>query len=361
MANNNSIYNAALAGATAAIVNESWITNTNPASYLDQRNAAIALATAIDAAIPASVSLSPGNAQLIFLVTQAVLSKRAFRTAQVNATLIQAIIALYNELTPVLEADNTAAALRGTNLIVNANGTLSPFPRPRRMWDWDYFWTGGVTSGTIGRMGWNLLGSGTPAYTRITASLFNSAKAALTTSAVANNRSVLCMGEAENRACSNPRDYFEVEIIWRQNNMLANKRAFFGWSTNMATDPLAVNTSFGIVYDSAISPNYLLISRSGGVGVPIDTGRVVPANSGELVAFAQQASDPTQYQVWLGASTLTFVLLGTITAPNFVGNHGFRTETLAAAVTGIEPGYWGVCSMTQETGVFASDTPLFGT
>ena len=41
------------------------------------------------------------------------------------------------------------ALVRGTNLTLNPDLTLSPLSRPRRFFDWDYFCSGGLTGSTV--------------------------------------------------------------------------------------------------------------------------------------------------------------------------------------------------------------------
>ncbi len=359
MANNALIFDGALSGAVGGLSTR-WITEPNTLNYDTVQNIALAFAVAVDGLIPVNASLDTSAAFLIQGISQGLMESRFPRdTNGINAAA-QAAVGMYNALNAqsLSMASQIANTLRGTNMTV-LNGLLSPFPRPRRFFDWDYFWTGGVTSGTIGRMGWNLLGTGTPAYTRVTASFSNAAKALLSTSAATNNRSVLCFGETEARACANPRDFVECQVVWNMSTALTDKRVFFGWSSNLATDPLAVSTAFGLLYDSTIGPNYQLISRSGGVGNPIDTGRPAATAAGELVTFMQGSSVPTDYSVFLGVSGSTTINLGTISAPNAVLNHGFRVETLANAIAGVNVGYWGMQS-TIFTGIYASDTALFG-
>src|SRR5690606_20847178 len=73
-----------------------------------------------------------------------------------------------------------APVLRGVGLTVDA-GKLKPQARPRRAQIQDYFVAGGTTSGTIGALGWQLLGSGSPTYTKQTSGLLSNRKGRITT------------------------------------------------------------------------------------------------------------------------------------------------------------------------------------
>ncbi len=271
-------------------------------------------------------------------------------------------MAVFLRESPTGQRVDLSSSLRGTNMIENADGTLSPIGRPRRFWEWDYFWTGQNASGTIGRMRWNLLGSGTPAYTRVTSTFGNSSKGQLTTSAVTNNRSCLVLGDVENRVCCDPLNFAVLQTLWRMQNSLATKSVFFGFSSNYAVNPVSVSSNaFGVVYDSALSPNYQLLMRQAAALQLFDTGQVVPQNTGQLMTFVQTATGT--FEFWL-ASAATPVQQATLVAtvagvPAFGANHGYRLETLANVVSGVELGYWGMLS-TQIGGLYSADTDVLG-
>lgn len=103
MANNDLIFNAALAGAAAGAKAGRWVTSTVPASYLSDRNAALAFAAALDNLIPLDAAMNTSKAALIQSLCLAVLQSKAFTAADVTSTLPQAVVALYNELEAVLE------------------------------------------------------------------------------------------------------------------------------------------------------------------------------------------------------------------------------------------------------------------
>lgn len=105
MANNNLIYNAALAGATGGATDERWITSSVSDDYVVQRNAAVAFAEAVDAAVANDPDMNEGKARLMTSICTAVLNKKAFQSADVTSAIAVAIAALYNEVSPVLEAE----------------------------------------------------------------------------------------------------------------------------------------------------------------------------------------------------------------------------------------------------------------
>ncbi len=116
MANNDLIYNAALAGAMGGSTDERWIVSTSGASYTGQRNAAAAFASAVDAAISPDPAMNEGKARLILSLTTAILSKKAITTV-VNSGVALAVATVYNELAPVLEPELTPGANSTPNII----------------------------------------------------------------------------------------------------------------------------------------------------------------------------------------------------------------------------------------------------
>ena len=104
MANNPLIYNAVIAGAIAAQVEQRWIVATNGSDYISQRNGAVALADAIDALIPTDAQMTDANARLIQTIVNAVLNQKA----SITAASPTAIVALYNEMAATLEPEGAA-------------------------------------------------------------------------------------------------------------------------------------------------------------------------------------------------------------------------------------------------------------
>lgn len=241
-------------------------------------------------------------------------------------------------------ADSAVAAalaplLRGTGLTVASN-KLQPRQRPRSMQIKDHFVGGATTSGAIGALGWNLLGSGTPVYSRIGASgssLSSSSKAQLTTSASTNDRTVLCLGETESRTILAPSEITIAQCTWNHNAVLTSHRVFFGFSADFAVNSAAVSDCIGIYYDSAVSPNYQIIARAGSVGSPTMTSAVVPSNTAELVTIMQPTAGT--FQFYIGNT-----LIGTIASgiPTNALNVGVRLETLTTAARTVRLGYFGL-------------------
>lgn len=249
-------------------------------------------------------------------------------------------------------------------MVVDSSGKLMPTGRPRRFFDWDYFCSGGTTSGTIGRMGWNLLGSGTPAFSRLDSNLATAVRARLSTSNANGNRSNLLFGLTESAIVMNPTESAIMQGVWRMNGSLATKRVFFGWNSNFALDPITGNVNaLGLAYDSSVSPNYLVVSRIGlTLGAATDTGIPVPANSGQLISIVQSEATSERFEFHIGTDAGGIItqssLLAAVTIPQtggFSANFGFGLTTLAAAVSALELGYWGMTSSILPR-LFSSDS-----
>ena len=137
MANNPFIFDGALSGATGAI-NERWLTNTDPNSYIGIRNLLVAFANAVDALIPASGGITSADGTLIQNICNGVLSQR-FLTTETNVqSLAQAIVALYQTIRaqliplpyPSSDTLSTVKYVDRTTTLPTANQTgsiISPF------------------------------------------------------------------------------------------------------------------------------------------------------------------------------------------------------------------------------------------
>lgn len=242
--------------------------------------------------------------------------------------------------------------LGGVNLTTDDAGRLSPCARSRRFFDWDWFCTGNEVSGQIGRMGWTLLGTGTPAYTRLSSPLSGVAKARLSTSATTAHLSTLTLGQAANRLIANPLDVPSLQWAWRMSGSVATKRAFFGWNSNLNNNPNTNNANvFGVFFDSGLSPNYFILNKNGNASsFPIDTGVVVPANAGQLFTMVKTFAGPKTYDIVLATDEggivnerylAQDVNLAAPTA-GYTANLGFFVQTLSNAVTSLELGYWSM-------------------
>jgi len=102
MANNNALFNAAIAGIGGAI-EQRWITGSSPINYVRYQAALDAFATAVDAAIPAG-SPSTSDAELLQSICMGILANRdivSVLTTDYN-TIAVSIAALYTELQSLL-------------------------------------------------------------------------------------------------------------------------------------------------------------------------------------------------------------------------------------------------------------------
>lgn len=123
MPNNSVIYNGALSGAAAAQVNERWITDVDAGDYVGQRNAAIALAEAVDAAIEPDVELTEADGQLMASVVNSVLSKKAFTASGVTDLMVLAIVGLFSAIdTQISPADSSVWATQASWAVDPATG-----------------------------------------------------------------------------------------------------------------------------------------------------------------------------------------------------------------------------------------------
>jgi hypothetical protein len=228
--------------------------------------------------------------------------------------------------------------MRGIGMTVASGGKLTPRQRPRAAQIREYFLSGNNTSGSIGALGWNLLGTGTPAYARASATQMGSSnRGALSTSNGANDRSVLCLGDSETRDILLASDLTLLQGIWNHDNSLTNKRVFFGLMGTFAAEAAAAVDCLGVYYDSAVSANYQIIARSSSSGSPTVTSTAVPANTAEVMSIYQSA--PGTFQFYSGNT-----LIGTINSgvPTAAMNVGFRLETLTTTVKNLNVGYFGL-------------------
>lgn len=253
-----------------------------------------------------------------------------------------------------------APLLRGIGLTVNSSNQLQVRVRPRKCQIQDFFLTGpgaGATVG-IGKLNWNLLGSGTPAIARsATTGVTSTSKLSLVTTATSGHRSSLLLGSAENQGIALPTDLTILQCAVNFNGSLATKRFFFGLQGDFSQEPSAATTTLGIYYDSAVSPNWQIVARNGATGSPVVTSLAVNAANSHLLTMYQSAAGTWEFHA--SHTTQADVTLGSISTniPTAVGNIGFRNETLAASASTMRLGYFG---MTSETlaGVYNDDTFL---
>jgi hypothetical protein len=247
-----------------------------------------------------------------------------------------------------------ASHLRGAGLTVDASGNLATRMRPRYKQRRDYFDTGNASSGTIGNLGWNLLGSGTPAYSRLNPAGSSSGnKGELATSAGANDRSTLCLAMTESGGITQLGGAGTlIQCVWNHDNVLTNKRAFFGFHNDFATEAASVDACLGIYYDSSAGSTYRVVARNSSAGSPVDTGVTVPANTDELITIYSPSAGV--WQIYIGNTQVGGNLTTNLPTPTM--NVGFRLETLSAASKTLNIGYYGESSLL--VGAFDDDTFL---
>lgn len=236
-------------------------------------------------------------------------------------------------------ATTLAPHLRGVGLTVDASGNLRTRHRPRRIQEYDYFATGNTTSGSIGKLGWNLLGNGTPAYTKSAGTSLRDLKGSLTTSTSTNDRSVLCWGDTETRLVALASELTLLQSFIRIGTTITDMRVFFGLMGDFSQEPSAATNCLGLYYDSAVSANWRIIARAAGVGSPTDGGGsfVAPVNTNQLVTLYQPTAG--SWQFYVGNS-----LLGSFASniPSAAMNVGYRVQTLTTAARSLHVGYFGL-------------------
>jgi hypothetical protein len=229
-----------------------------------------------------------------------------------------------------------AGLLRGIGLTISS-GTLRTRHRPRRIQEYDYFATGTTVSGSIGKLGWHLLGNGTPAYTKATGTSLNAFKASLTTSAAANDRAVLCWGDTESRGVAIASELALLQSLARVGTTITDLRVFFGLHGDFSQEPSAATNCLGIYYDSAVSPNWQIIARIAGAGSPVVTSAVVPVNTHELLTMHQPTAGTWNFYV--GNTQVGSITTG---IPTAAMNIGYRAQTLTTSARSFHLGYFGL-------------------
>lgn len=239
-------------------------------------------------------------------------------------------------------SEEIAPLLRGVGLTVGADGKLAPRARPRKVTWSDHFISGNTTSGSIGALGWNLLGLGTPAIARGASFALDSArKVTLSTSTAGNDRTVLALGATEAGTMTTAAETLLMQASVNFNASLATKRFFFGLAATLETEPSAATSCLGIYYDSAVSPNYQLIARIASSGSPVVTASVVPSDTDQLLSIYQSTTGTFDFYV-------DNDLVGSISsgAPAVALNAGFRVETLTTSAASVRVGFFGYESIS---------------
>lgn len=220
--------------------------------------------------------------------------------------------------------------------------SLNP-PRARQLEVQDFFLSGGTTSGTIGALGWNLGGVGTPAVTRGGVSIDGTAKLSLTTSGAANDRSSLTLN-AETNTVATPEDVFLLQGLFDFNSDLTNKRVFFGFGDSMAVAPASQANNLGFLFDSGVSAtNIYTIHRFGSSGTATDSGFAAASAAGQMFTIWQVT--PKVYELRIGG-TVVATIPQNLNVSTLPLNVGWRLETLTASAKTIRIGYFGMSSVT---------------
>lgn len=266
---------------------------------------------------------------------------------------------IFEDAADAVGVDGTLSAalaplLRGTGLTVTSGNVLQSRQRPRLLQIQDYFLGGNLTSGSIGSLGWNLLGSGTPAISNaaIITSLFNGGRKTLATSGSTNDHTVLCLGTTETTRIATAADITILQQVGLH-SAVSTKRWFFGLLDNMGTEPASASNVLGIYYDSAVSPNYQVIARVSGSGSPTVTSSAVPTSTDQLITMLQPTAGT--FQFYIGNT-----LVGSINSgvPTISMNLGWRLETLSGAIKSAQLGYFNMICKAPSGNVYESDTFL---
>ena len=107
--NNPALFTAVIAGATGGSINDRWITSASPSDYQGLVNAVVAIATAVDAAIP-GINSGPSLSQILLL-----------------QSIVQGVFADRNP-TDVISANYTAIANAIAALFNQSSASVAPVP-----------------------------------------------------------------------------------------------------------------------------------------------------------------------------------------------------------------------------------------
>lgn len=259
------------------------------------------------------------------------------------------LAATFNQTTKSIDVSTVPSApdaavlaplLRGVGLTVNSQSRLQLRPRPRKVILQDWFCTGGLTSGTIGSLAWNITGVGTPTVSALsTITSLADRKIQLNVTGAANDVTSLTWGAAANTQKLSSPDVRLLQTVSKFGGHLTNKRFFFGLSSDFATNPTSVANCAGILFDSDVNAtNYLLIARNASVGSPINTGVAVPADSPELLTIYNAPGGST-WEFRVGDAVIGTIPIASL--PTAGMNLGYRVQTLAAATRLHQLAYFG--------------------
>lgn len=246
--------------------------------------------------------------------------------------------AVLNQTTKVVDVSTVPSApdaavfaplLRGVGLVVDGGSKLRPVARPARAEIVERFYCGNQTSGSIGELGWYLLGVGTPAYSKSSSNMGSGGlRGTVSTSGATNDRSTLCLGFTESTTVLQP-SALDVWQIGVRLEATATNRMFVGFTDNFANSPAATADCIGILYDSAVSPNWQTVARIASVGTPVITSFAAVAGTPFMLTAVRNTATGS-VALYAGST-----LLGTITSSQFTQsgmlNVGYSQTTLAAS------------------------------
>ena len=122
--NNTGLYDAVIAG--IALSNGAWASETNASDYAPEANAAVAIATEVDAGIPTIVGGATVSQRLVMqAVTKGCMTGRVAISLQPTdySTIAQGIIAVYTEFATKLQDSSGGPAFQNLSNVIFVDGT----------------------------------------------------------------------------------------------------------------------------------------------------------------------------------------------------------------------------------------------
>jgi len=272
----------------------------------------------------------------------------AFKLARVNAdgTNLDYVAAA-----SAVSGDGTLAAalapyLRGTGMTVEGD-KLRPRDRPRRIRECDHFLGGTTTSGSIGKLNWNLY-SGT--WSRGTNSGISQSTRNRLISAVAGSGSIgLGPSGSAGTGCLSAVQVDLAQALIIPNAGPLNYYFSFGLSDNANAQIHGVADAVGL-YALSGTPNWQAIVRSANAGAPVDTGVLVSLGSLTLLTVQRSTSS------WTLTVNNTSVTIPSLPTGNFNPSYYCSTAT-SGSTAELSPLYFGLESPIF-TGAYSVDAFL---
>lgn len=197
----------------------------------------------------------------------------------------------------------------------------------------DRFMSGNNTSGSIGALGWLLLGVGTPATSRSNGD--GSGIRRIATSSSSSDLTALSLGDTATREIIAPSKVAILQFVVSSPGL--SDRAHFVGLTEDCTDLAAPARALGFFYDDAESPNWHVWARDAGSGDPVDTGVILNAATTYVLTIHQHEFGSFRMYV---NSTLVATLADDI--PASACNVAAVTMTQAAAASQLDLLYFGM-------------------